>query len=85
MQTTLRIRDELYRKVKAKAASEGLSMTQLFEQALQMRLLQNEEERPLIELPTYRSQKGVTLTPKQIKAMQLADETWHDRKVLKNK
>lgn len=43
MQTTLRIRDDLYRKAKVEAAREGLTLTRFLESALQMRLLRGSE------------------------------------------
>ncbi len=38
MQTTLRIDDNLYRDVKAKAALEGMTVTRFLEEGLRMRL-----------------------------------------------
>ena len=38
MQTTLRIRDDLYRQAKVEAAREGVTLTRFLESALQMRL-----------------------------------------------
>jgi hypothetical protein len=38
MRTTLRIDDALYRKAKARAAYLGISLTQLFEEALRAKL-----------------------------------------------
>lgn len=40
MQTTLRIDDQLYRRAKAEAAKEGVTLTRFIEQALQLRLQQ---------------------------------------------
>ncbi|MBO0722117.1 MAG: toxin-antitoxin system HicB family antitoxin [Blastocatellia bacterium] len=38
MQTTLRIEDEIYRKAKAEAAREGITLTRFIEEALRLRL-----------------------------------------------
>jgi len=38
MQTTLRIRDDLYREAKAEAAREGITLTRFLEEGLRMRL-----------------------------------------------
>jgi len=38
MQTTLRIDDELYRRAKAEAAEQGMSMTKLVEEAIREHL-----------------------------------------------
>jgi hypothetical protein len=38
MQTTLRLDDDLYRRAKAEAASEGISLTRLVEDALREKL-----------------------------------------------
>ena len=43
MQTTLRIDDETYRKVKAKSSELGLSITRFFEEAIQERLKKLEQ------------------------------------------
>jgi antitoxin component of RelBE/YafQ-DinJ toxin-antitoxin module len=45
MQTTLRIDDALYRKAKARAASLGISLTQLFEEALRAKLRERSSPR----------------------------------------
>ena len=38
MQTTLRLDDELYRRAKAEAAEQGMSLTRLVEEAIRERL-----------------------------------------------
>lgn len=38
MQTTLRLRDDLYRRAKAQAAERGTSLTRFIEEAIQRRL-----------------------------------------------
>jgi hypothetical protein len=38
MQTTLRIDDTIYRRAKAEAAREGITLTKFIEEALQLRL-----------------------------------------------
>lgn len=40
MQTTLRIDDEIYRQAKARAAEEGVTLTQFLEEGLALRLAQ---------------------------------------------
>ena len=54
MQTTLRIRDELYRRAKAEAARQGVTLTQFIEEALAMRLARPAPGEPPVELPSYR-------------------------------
>lgn len=43
MQTTLRIKDDVYRRAKAKAGDLGLSLTRFFEEAVEDRLTRLEE------------------------------------------
>ena len=42
MQTTLRIRDDLYREAKAEAAREGMTLTSFLESAIRLRLGRSE-------------------------------------------
>lgn len=46
MQTTLRIKDEVYHRAKSKAGELGLSLTRFFEEAVEERLLKL-EQRPV--------------------------------------
>lgn len=54
MQTTLRIDDELYRQAKARAAEEGVTLTQFLEEGLALRLAQPREKADRA-LPSFRA------------------------------
>ena len=72
MQTTLRLDDNLYRRAKATAAEQGVTLTRFIEEALQLRL----EKRPVtspITLPVVRSGKSFDFSPEELK--RLAQET----------
>ena len=45
MQTTLRLDDNLYRRAKATAAEQGVTLTRFIEEALQLRLEKRPSER----------------------------------------
>lgn len=53
MQTTLRIDDHLYREAKAQAAREGISMTRLFEDALQKRIHGGSAKKAVVKLKPF--------------------------------
>ena len=78
MQTTLRINDDVYRRVKAKSNELGLSITRFFEEAAQERLTKLEQQ-PFrkIELPVSSvsapSMNEATLQ-KRLKAAHLDDD-----------
>jgi hypothetical protein len=63
MQTTLRIDDALYRKAKARAASLGISLTQLFEEALRAKLRERSSprRRMRVRLPVSSAKRGPDL------------------------
>lgn len=78
MRTTLRIKDEIYRRAKAKSGELGLSLTRFFEEAVEERLSRL-EERPArrIELPVS-SVSGSTMNTEElqrrIESVQLKDD-----------
>jgi len=76
MQTTLRINNELYRKAKAEAARQGITLTQFLEEALRLRL----QYRPgmPVNLPTFDSGKVFDFTPEQLKQLIQASQAEHD-------
>jgi len=59
MRTTLRIDDELARRAKSQAASEGVTLTALIERALRELLTKRREPKQRCELPTSGSGGGV--------------------------
>jgi hypothetical protein len=61
MQTTLRLDDELYRRAKAAAADEGLSLTKLVEEAIRERLTRVAPvvRRPHLRLPVSTATGGL--------------------------
>jgi plasmid stability protein len=61
MRTTLRVDDELLRRVKSHAARHGRSLTSVFEEALRLLLAESERhrQRPRVELPVSTASGGV--------------------------
>lgn len=53
MRTTLRIDDELYRRVKAEAARSGRTVAEVVEDALRVMLQPQARRRPVPDLPVY--------------------------------
>jgi hypothetical protein len=80
VQTTLRIDDALYRKAKARAASLGISLTQLLEEALRAKLRERSSRRPKrrVRLPVSSASRGLISSTKSleelIEAADLADD-----------
>jgi len=80
MQTTLRIDDAFYRKAKAKAVSLGISLTQLFEEALRAKLRERQPPRPgkRVRLPVSSATGGLISSTKGleelVQATDLADD-----------
>jgi hypothetical protein len=80
MQTTLRIDDALYRKAKARAAYLGISLTQLFEEALRAKLRERSSprHRSRVPLPVSSASGGLLSSTnnlkKLIEAADLADD-----------
>jgi len=58
MQTTLRLDDELYRQAKARAAEEGVTLTQFLEEGLALRLAQPREKTDRA-LPSFRAGEDI--------------------------
>ena len=68
MQTTLRLDDNLYRRAKATAAEQGVTLTRFIEEALQLRL----EKRPVahaLNLPTFDSGLPFAYTTEELKKL----------------
>ena len=66
MQTTLRLDDNLYRRAKATAAEQGVTLTRFIEEALQLRL----EKRPMVQeikLHTFDSGRVFNHTVEELK------------------
>jgi hypothetical protein len=85
MQTTLRIDDELYRKAKAEAARQGITLTRFIEEGLRLRLRYHvppdPSEKP--ELPTFEgSGRGFAFSPDALKALMRQLEQAHDLRKL---
>ncbi|GMA14638.1 hypothetical protein E5F05_19220 [Deinococcus metallilatus] len=69
MQTTLRLNDELYRRAKAEAARQGITLTRLIEEGIRLRLAQTPRSPKEIKLHTYSSGVPFDLTPEEIKRL----------------
>lgn len=68
MQTTLRLDDKLYRRAKATAAEQGVTLTRFIEEALQLRL----EKRPpvqILDLPTFNSGQPFNFSAEELKKL----------------
>lgn len=78
MQTTLRIRDHLYREAKAEAARQGVTMTRFIEEALELRLKKPPAKVGPVELPTFSSETGFDFSPSQLKALAQESERAFD-------
>jgi antitoxin component of RelBE/YafQ-DinJ toxin-antitoxin module len=68
MQTTLRLDDNLYRRAKATAAEQGVTLTRFIEEALQLRL----EKRPpvrTLNLPSFDSGLPFDYTVEELKKL----------------
>lgn len=73
MQTTLRVDDHLYREAKVQASREGISLSQLFNQALKQRIfgLQPNKNQK-VSLPVFKGdlgKKNFHISPDEIKEM----------------
>lgn len=80
MRTTIMINDDLFRKAKAAAATEGRTLTSLIEDALRDRLAPKEAPRKRIVLPTFRGngvRAGIDLS-NNAALRDLMDEDDHD-------
>ena len=78
MQTTLRIRDDIYRRAKARASELGLSLTRFFEEAVEHRLEsanQTPEERIVLPVSTA---SGSVLTFDELNSRIRAEDEAHD-------
>jgi hypothetical protein len=82
MQTTLRIKDDVYRRAKAKAGELGLSLTRFLEEAVEDRLTKL-EERPArrIVLPVS-SVSGPLLNDEELRKRVEAADLDYDRSQL---
>ncbi|GAA5533481.1 hypothetical protein [Deinococcus aluminii] len=69
MQTTLRLNDELYRRAKAEAARQGITLTRLIERALQAELDAEAGPNRPPRLRTYGTGVPLQLTPEDIKRL----------------
>jgi hypothetical protein len=71
MQTTLRIDDALYRKAKARAPYLGISLTQLFEEALRAKLRKRSSPRHSrrVRLPVSSPSGGLISSTKNLEEL----------------
>jgi len=83
MQTTLRIDDELYRRAKAEAARQGITLTQFLEEALRLRL-HYRPARP-VQLPTFDSGQVLDLKPAKLKELLQSSQSEHDLRKLQGR
>lgn len=86
MTTTLRINDELYRKAKSAAASEGITLTRFIEESLQLRLntsTSTKQAKPFV-LHTFDSGEPFTATPKELKTLLQSLDAELDARILTN-
>jgi hypothetical protein len=68
--TTLRIDDNLYRRAKAEAAREGITLTRFIEEALELRLQQGPTApKEPIALPTFAAGSGFDLGLGELKRL----------------
>ena len=82
MQTTLRIKDDLYRAAKARAALEGVTITKFIEDALDAKLHQDRHQpRQSVKLPTFDG-GGFPYSPQELKRLIEDSQMEHDLKNL---
>lgn len=84
MAKTLRINDELYRKAKSAAASEGITLTRFIEESLQLRLnapATTAHTKPLM-LHTFDSSEPFTVTSEELKTLFRALDADLDARIL---
>ena len=79
MTTTLRVNDELYRKAKAEAAKEGITLTRFIEEALELRLQHGPkaQQRP-VELPSFAAGAGFDFNSEELKRLIEETQLEHD-------
>ena len=84
MQTTLRIRDDLYREAKAEAAREGITLTRYIESALSLRLAKSRSLPPGTPhpFPIHQPHRPIDLTSEELKRLADEEELQHDLKKL---
>ena len=84
MTTTLRIDKDLYRKAKASAASEGITVTKFIEEGLELRLGAAEKKaaQEPIKLRTFGTGKSLELSPEDIKRLLQEMDAEHDARVI---
>jgi hypothetical protein len=85
MQTTLRIDDALYRKAKARAASLGISLTQLFEEALRAKLRERSSprHRRRVRLPVSSASGDLISSTKNLEELIEAADLVDDQRMVK--
>ena len=67
--TTLRLNAALYRRAKAAAAAEGVTLTNFIEQSLEQRIAGKPAAKREIKLPTFDSGHGFNHSPEELKRM----------------
>lgn len=73
--TTLRLNAALYRRAKAAAAAEGVTLTSFIEQSLEQRIAGKPVVRREIKLPTFDSGHRYETSPEELKQM-ILDTDW---------
>lgn len=68
MQTTLRLNEALYRRAKAEAAKQGVTMTRFVEEGLQLRLKQRPVNTP-VELAVFDNGEPFDYSPEELKRL----------------
>lgn len=82
MQTTLRIKDDLYRAAKARAALEGVTISKFIEDALDAKLHQEvNKPRRSVAFPTFDG-GGFPHSPEELKRLIQDSQMEHDLKNL---
>lgn len=90
MQTTLRVEDDLYKEAKICAVREGISLSQLLNQALRQRVSGTPyRSTQKVSLPIFKKENDPSqddLSPEKIKSMLNESDLEHDLKWIgKNK
>jgi|FLYL01.1.fsa_nt_gi hypothetical protein len=77
--TTLRIDDDLYRRAKAEAAREGITLTRFIEEALELRLQHGPAtSKGPVELPTFAAGQGFDFSPGELKRLMQESQQDYD-------
>ena len=82
MKTTLRIKHDLYRAAKARAALEGVTVNEFIEDTLEAELQRKTNQpRRSVELPTFDG-GGFPYSPQELRSLIQDTQMQHDLKIL---